>query len=675
MTTPRKAVDRARELRKEIDAHNYRYYVLDQPAIPDAEYDRLMAELRDLEARHPGLVVPESPTQRVGASPAPGFLEVRHAIPMLSLENAFTDDEVLAFDRRVRDRLGVEAEVRYSAEPKLDGVAISIRYERGLLARAATRGDGSVGEDVTHNVRTIPSVPLAVARNAVDVPEVLEVRGEIVMPRAGFDALNERARASGDKMFANPRNAAAGSLRQLDPRITASRPLEMYAYGVGEVSTSDLPGNHSGILQRLRDWGFRVNRLAEVVAGADGCLRYYRSIQADRERLPYDIDGVVYKVDDIDAQRQLGFVARAPRWAIAHKFPAQEELTTVEAIEFQVGRTGALTPVARLKPVFVGGVTVSNATLHNIDELHRKDVRVGDTVTVRRAGDVIPEVVGVLLERRPAGTRAVRLPAKCPVCGSEVVREEGEAIARCTAGLFCSAQRKEAIRHFASRRAMDIQGLGDRIIDQLVESGLVETPADLYRLPAADLAELERMGEKSAEKLITAIDRSRNTTLPRFLFALGIRDVGESTALALAEHFGDLGPIADATPEVLQDVPDVGPVVAARVAAFFRERHNREVIDDLVGLGVRWPKLTPATRKVKGPLHGQTWVVTGTLETMSREEAQERIREAGGKVSSSVSRKTFALVVGADPGSKLKKAETLGVQILNETEFLAKLAE
>lgn len=673
MTTPIKAVERVRRLREEINSHNYRYFVLDEPAIPDAEFDRLMAELRELESRHPELVVPESPTQRVGASPAAGFLEVRHSTPMLSLDNAFTEDDVRAFDRRVRERLGLEAPIRYSAEPKLDGVAISIRYERGVLARAATRGDGTVGEDVTHNVRTIPSVPLVMAGS--DAPGVVEVRGEIVMPRSGFEAMNRRAHAAGEKTFVNPRNAAAGSLRQLDPRVTAGRPLELFAYGVGEVPSADLPTSHSGILGRLRDWGFRVNRLVRVVIGAEGCLEYYREIGEQRARLPYEIDGVVYKVDDLDEQRKLGFVARAPRWAVAHKFAAQEELTTVEAIEFQVGRTGALTPVARLKPVFVGGVTVSNATLHNIDELHRKDVRVGDTVSVRRAGDVIPEVVAVLLDRRPLGARPVRLPGKCPVCDSDVVREEGEAIARCTAGLFCSAQRKEAIRHFASRRAMDIQGLGEKLIDQLVELALIKTPADLYRLSAQALADLDRMGQRSAEKLIAAIAKSRQTTLSRFLFALGIRDVGEATALALAEYFGDLEPIMNATPDELQEVPDVGPVVAARVAAFFHERHNRQVIADLIGLGVAWTAAKPRPSKTKGPLAGQTWVVTGTLESMTREEAKERIRAAGGKVSESVSRKTSGLVVGAEPGSKLLKAQELGLLVLTESAFLKLLSE
>lgn len=668
MTTPTKAVERVRRLREEINGHNYRYFVLDEPAIPDAEFDRLMAELRDLESRYPELVAPESPTQRVGASPAAGFLEVRHSSPMLSLDNAFTDDDVRAFDRRVRERLGQEGPIRYSAEPKLDGVAISIRYERGVLARAATRGDGTVGEDVTHNVRTIPSVPLVMA--GTDAPGVVEVRGEIVMPRTGFEAMNRRAQAAGEKTFANPRNAAAGSLRQLDPRVTAGRPLELFAYGLGEIPSTDLPRSHSGVLERLRDWGFRVNRLVRVVIGVEGCLEYYRQIGEQRDRLPYEIDGVVYKVDDLDEQRKLGFVARAPRWAVAHKFAAQEELTTVEAIEFQVGRTGALTPVARLKPVFVGGVTVSNATLHNIDELHRKDVRVGDTVSVRRAGDVIPEVVGVLLDRRPRGARPVRLPKKCPACDSDVVREEGEAIARCTAGLFCSAQRKEAIRHFASRRAMDIQGLGEMLIEQLVDRELIKTPADLYRLSAQSLADLDRMGERSAEKLITAIARSRHTTLPRFLYALGIREVGESTALALAEHFGDLEPMMSATSDELQEVPDVGPVVAARIAAFFRESHNRQVIADLATLGVRWPAVEPKPRRAKGPLEGQTWVVTGTLESMTREEAKERIRAAGGKVSESVSKKTSGVVVGVEPGSKLQKARQLGLVTLTEADFL-----
>jgi DNA ligase (NAD+) len=671
MTAPREKIRRVAELRESIDLHNYRYYVLDDPVIPDAEYDRLLRELGELESAYPDLVTADSPTQRVGATPAAGFTEVRHAQPMLSLDNAFSDEDVTAFDRRVRERLETNSAVRYCAEPKLDGVAISIRYEEGRLTHAATRGDGSVGEDVTHNVRTIASVPLRLLGNGV--PPVLEVRGEIYMPRAGFAALNARAAKAGEKTFVNPRNAAAGSLRQLDPRLTASRPLEIFIYGVGEVRGAELPGTHSGILHRLRAWGLRVNRLIDVVEGASGCLAYYQHIGRLRAELPYDIDGVVYKVDGLPQQAQLGFVARAPRWAIAHKFPAQEEMTTVEAVEFQVGRTGAITPVARLKPVFVGGATVSNATLHNIDELHRKDVRVGDTVIIRRAGDVIPEVVAVVPERRSTGARPVQLPRHCPVCGSDVIRPEGEAVARCTGGLICPAQRKESLRHFASRGAMNIEGLGPKIIDQLVDAGTVRTPGDLYRLSAEALAALDRMGEKSAAKLVAAIDASRTTTLARFLCAVGIREVGEATAQALAAHFGDLDALMHASIEDLQQVPDVGPVVATQIHAFFQQSENRQAIEDLIKLGLRWPRAAGTQALTKQTLSGKVLVVTGTLSSLSRDEAKQRIRARGGKVAESVSRRTSFLVCGENPGSKLRKAEELGVPVLGEQEFLALL--
>jgi DNA ligase (NAD+) len=671
MPAPRKAATRARELREQLNLHNYRYHVLDAPTIPDAEYDRLMQELIALESSYPELVTSESPTQRIGAQPAAGFREIRHTVPMLSLENAFSDEDIIAFDTRIRERLKTEDAVVYSAEPKLDGVAISIRYEEGRLVWAATRGDGTVGEDVTHSVRTVKSVPLVLTGN--DYPEVLEVRGEIYMPRAGFERFNARALAAGEKVFANPRNAAAGSLRQLDPRLAAARPLEMFAYGVGEVAGGERPRRHSQILALLRRWGHRVTKLAEVVEGADGCLAYYRRVGATRIDLGYEIDGVVYKVDDIELQQRLGFVSRAPRWAIAHKFPAHEEMTTVEAIEFQVGRTGALTPVARLKPVFVAGVTVSNATLHNMDELRRKDVRVGDTVIVRRAGDVIPEVVGVVAERRRRGARPVRLPKVCPVCGSDVVRAEGEAIARCSGGLVCSAQRKEALRHFASRRALDIQGLGDRIVDQLVEAELVRTPADLFRLTPADLADLDRMGEKSAANLWQAIQQSRETTFARFLYALGIREVGEATAVALADDFRDMDSLLSASEDDLQEVPDVGPVVAAHVYAFFQQAHNREVISALLRLGVHWPQPQPKATHTSGPLSGQTWVVTGTLSSLTRDEARDRIRAAGGKVSDAVSSRTTYLLCGDRPGSKRQKAEKLGVPVVSEEQFLQML--
>jgi DNA ligase (NAD+) len=667
MAVSQHTLRRVRELREAIDHHNYRYYVLDDPAIPDAEYDRLMRELTELEAANPRLVTPDSPTQRIGAAPAAGFGEVRHAIPMLSLDNAFEDADIQAFDRRIRERLEVDGPVPYAAEPKLDGVAISVRYEDARLVQAATRGDGTLGEDVTHNVRTIPSVPLRL--RGKDYPSVLEVRGEIYMPRAGFEALNARAKQTGQKTFANPRNAAAGSLRQLDPRVTANRPLQMFAFGVGEMRGRRMPGTHSAMLARLREWGLRTNSLSAVVQGAEGCLDYYRRMARRRAQLPYDIDGVVYKVDELKLQEELGFVARAPRWAIAHKFPAQEELTVVEAIEFQVGRTGAVTPVARLKPVFVGGVTVSNATLHNIDELHRKDVRIGDTVILRRAGDVIPEIVAVVAERRPKGARPAQLPRRCPVCGSDVIRPEGEAVARCTGGLVCSAQRKESLRHFASRRAMDIEGLGSKLIDQLVDGELVRSPADLYRLKLPALAELERMGEKSAANLIAAIERSKDTTLERFLLALGIREVGEATAQLLASHFGDLDRVMKASEEELQEVPDIGPVVAAEISAFFRQRHNQEVIRSLLAQGVHWPQRPRRAPAARQTLAGKSIVVTGTLSRMTREEAKELIRARGGKVSDSVSRKTSFVVCGENPGSKLRKAQELDIPVVSEEDF------
>lgn len=674
MRAPSDAVKRAALLRDEIEAHNYRYYVLDQPSIPDAEYDRLLRELLELEQRYPALVTADSPTQRVGATPAMGFGEVRHSVPMLSLENAFSDDEVTAFDRRVRERLGVTDEVVYSAEPKLDGVAISVRYENGRLIQAATRGDGTTGEDVTHNVRTISSVPLRL--RGEDIPELLDVRGEIYMPRAGFKKLNDTLAASGDrKTFVNPRNAAAGSLRQLDPRVTATRPLQMYVYGVGRYRGTALPPSHHAALKQLGKWGLRVNSLATRVNGAAGCLDYFRHMAERRAALPYDIDGVVYKVDSLTDQEHLGAVSRAPRWAIAHKFPAEEELTVVEAVDFQVGRTGALTPVARLRPVFVGGVTVSNATLHNLDELARKDVRVGDTVIIRRAGDVIPEIVSVVMERRQPDTRPVSMPLHCPVCGSDVIRPQGEAVARCTGGLFCAAQRREALRHFASRRAMDIEGLGDKLIAQLVERGMVRNPADLYRLTRSEIAGLDRMGEKSAARLLAAIESSKETTLERFLYALGIREVGEATALALARHFGTLAAVQEASIEQLQEVPDVGPVVAEEVWTFFRQPHNREVMNDLVRGGVHWPSAITDVPGGEGRLAGQVVVVTGSLRTFSREQVRERILREGGKLGDSVSSRTSFVVCGENPGSKLEKARKLGIRVLDESQFLDLLEE
>jgi len=657
---------RVAELRDNIDYHNYRYYALDDPVIPDAEYDRLLRELEKLEHQYPELVTPNSPTQRVGAAPAHGFGEIVHAVPMLSLANAFDDQELVDFDARVRARLETD-NVEYAAETKLDGLAASIRYENGMLVSGATRGDGSRGEDVTQNVRTIKAVPLKLRGD--DFPRVLEVRGEVFMTNEGFRRLNEEQARRGEKPYANPRNAAAGGLRQLDPRITAERPLTMYCYGVGDVRDGWLPNTHSEILARLKHWGLRVSPEAAVVEGVDGARDYYTDMLTRREGLGYAIDGVVFKVNRTAEQELLGAVSRAPRWALAYKFPAEEELTRVRAIEVQVGRTGTLTPVARLEPVHVGGVTVTNATLHNQDEIDRKDVRVGDTVVVRRAGDVIPEVARVVKERRPRRTRRFSLPNRCPECGSEVVRIEGEAAARCSGGLYCPAQRKQAVRHFASRRAMDIEGLGDKLVEQLVDAGLVNTVLDVYALEEEQLAALERMGKKSAANLVAAIARSRDTTLGRFLFALGIRDVGEATAQTLASHFGRLEALRNADEETLQEVPDVGPVVAREIRAFFAEPHNQKVLDGLVKL-LRWPDAS-LSDSGEGALAGKRFVITGTLEAMGRSEAKRRLEALGARVSASVSAKTDYLVAGAKPGSKRAKAQSLGVAILDEDAFLA----
>ena len=658
---------RALELRRQIEYHNYRYHVLDDPEISDAAYDKLLHELKALEAKHPELVTPDSPTQTVGSAAVGELADVTHAVPMLSLDNAFTEDDLVAFDRRVREKLEGVASVEYSAEPKLDGLAVSFRYEKGQLVQAATRGDGLHGEDITHNVRELKSVP-----NHLDgsPPEVLEVRGEVFMTTAGFKRMNERALKEGEKVFVNPRNAAAGSMRQLDPSLIRKRPLDVYFYGLGETRGWKLPARHSESLQQLSEWGLKISPLLKVVDGAEGCLEYYRDIGERRAKLSYEIDGVVFKVNRFAQQRELGFVSRAPRWAIAHKFPAHEENTVVRGVEFQVGRTGALTPVARLEPVFVGGVTVSNATLHNMDEVQRKDVRIGDTVVVRRAGDVIPEIVKVIVEKRPSSARMVELPPKCPICGSDVEREEGEAVARCTGGLFCPAQRKESLRHFASRRALDIEGLGSKIIDQLVDGGLVHTPADLYKLTLQQIADLERMAEKSASNVLAALEHSKSTTLSRFLYALGIRDVGESTAAALASYFGTLDALLEASEENIQEVPDVGPVVAAHVYHFFQQEQNRAVIDELRRLGVHWQAQNRRAAAAEGALSGKTFVLTGTLDSMSRDEAADRITALGGKVSGSVSKKTAYVVAGSEPGSKLAKAQELGVPVLDEAGLL-----
>ncbi len=663
-------------LREQIRYHNYRYHVLDDPEVPDAEYDRLLRDLQALEQKHPELISSDSPTQRVGAEPIAAFGTVTHRLPMLSLENAFREQELFDFDRRVREKLELaddDPPVAYAAEPKLDGAAVSLLYAEGRLVRGATRGDGTTGEDITHNVRTIQGVPLRLRGS--DYPQTLEVRGEVFMPRAGFLAYNEAAARTGGKTFVNPRNAAAGSLRQLDPKLTAERPLDIYMYSVGFVEGGTLAGRHSEILDQLQSWGLKTCPDRNVVSGVAGCLDYYAHIGAQRDQFHYDIDGVVYKVDRLADQRELGYVSRAPRWAIAHKFPAQEEMTTVNGVEFQVGRTGTLTPVARLAPVFVGGVTVSNATLHNMDELHRKDVRIGDSVIVRRAGDVIPEVVSVVKSKRRRNARRIQLPKLCPVCGSAVVREEGEAAARCTGGLVCAAQRTEALKHFVSRRAMDIEGFGAKLIEQLVVLDRLKTPADIYTLTAVELSALERMGEKSAQKVLSAIDKSKTTTLERFLYGLGIRDVGEATASSLATYFGKLEQVLSASEDELQLVPDVGPIVASRIAAFFAEGHNRQVIAELRKSGVTWPEVKDTHRKTEGTLTGKTFVLTGTLSAMTRDQAKAEIQSRGGKVTGSVSAKTDYVVAGENPGSKLAKAQSLGVTVVDESALNSLLSD
>jgi DNA ligase (NAD+) len=664
-------------LRETLHHHAHRYYVLDAPGIPDAEYDRLFQELQALEARHPQWISTDSPTRRVGGKPLEEFASVRHRVPMLSIRTE-TDTEASGaenFDARVRRELALPADappLRYVAEPKFDGLAMSLRYEAGVLVQAATRGDGEYGEDVTHNIRTIGQIPL---RLPADAPPVLEVRGEVYMRRDDFERLNASQRekiaagAKGEKTFVNPRNAAAGAVRQLDPAIAARRPLSFFAYGLGEITPPDQGGpalaTHFGMLQQLRAWGLPVCDLVQLAQGAAELAAYHARIGGLRDSLGYDIDGVVYKVDDLAVQQQLGFVTREPRWAVAHKYPAQEQLTTVLGIDVQVGRTGKLTPVAKLAPVFVGGVTVTNATLHNEDEARRKDVRVGDTVIVRRAGDVIPEVVGVLPDKRVGTPEPFSMPCSCPVCGSAAVREEGEADYRCTGGLFCSAQRKQAILHFAQRRAVEVEGLGDKLVEQLVDAGIVRTLPDLYRLGLVALAGLDRMADKSALNLLDALQTSRQTTLPRFLFGLGIRHVGEATAKALARHFGSLDAIMDASTEQLLEVADVGPIVAQSIRLFFEQPHNREVVAQLRACGVVWEEGAPAPTTPK-PLSGKTFVITGTLPSMGRDEARDRIEAAGGKVAGSVSRKTNFVVAGAEAGSKLDKALELGVPVLDE---------
>ncbi len=668
---PASARSRAAELARQLREHDYLYYVKDDPAISDAEYDGLRRELEALEQRHPGLISPQSPTQRVGAPRDAAFAPVSHRQPMLSLANCFSEAELDEFLGRLHRALGQVPEL--TAEPKFDGLAVSLVYRQGRLHSGATRGDGRVGEDVTANLRSMRSVPLQL--RCETPPGLIEVRGEVVMPRAGFAALNDRLEAQGLKAFVNPRNAAAGALRQLDPQVTAQRPLRFFAYAIGAVEgwpqAPASPRTHQALMQLLAEWGFVVSDRIDRCVDRAGCVRYYTQIMEQRPELDFDIDGVVYKVNDLALREELGQVARAPRWAIAHKFPAQEAGTVLNAVEFQVGRTGALTPVARLQPVFVGGVTVSNATLHNMDEVRRKDIRIGDYVIVRRAGDVIPELVRVDLEKRPVTASCIELPASCPVCGAEVEQIEGEAIARCSASFRCPAQVKESLRHFASRRAMDIDGLGEKLIDVLVDSGALATAADIYRLGLETLVAMPRMAEKSALNLLQAIEGSKQTTLARFLFALGIREVGEVTAAQLAEDFGDLAALREADEERLKAVPDVGPIVAARIRHFFDDSANWNLLDELIELGVRWPKAQK--RRQGGPLQDKLFVITGTLDGMSRDQAKALILEAGGRVSSALSGKTDFLLAGEKAGSKLQKAEKLGVAVLDQAAFMRML--
>jgi DNA ligase (NAD+) len=663
------ATARAAVLRAEIGEHNQRYYVLDDPQIPDAEYDRLFRELEDIEAEFPQLRSVDSPTQRVGSTPVEKFLPVEHAVPMLSLSNAFTDEDIRNFDRRSRETLELTT-IEYSAEPKFDGLAVNLRFERGIFVRGATRGDGSTGEDVTQNLRTIRNIPLRLRGSA---PEILDVRGEVILYKDDFELLNRRQREAGNKEFVNPRNAAAGSLRQLDPKITASRPLRFLAYGLGHISPPNQFRKHSETLSWLKSLGIPVSTEARIVTGPDGLQTYYESLQLRRDSLAYEIDGVVYKINETALQERMGFVARAPRFAIAYKFPAQEALTVVLDIDIQVGRTGALTPVARLSPVFVGGVTVTNATLHNEEELRRKDIWIGDTVIVRRAGDVIPEVVKSLPERRPGTARTFAMPTRCPICGSAVSRPSDEAVARCTGGAVCPAQRKQALMHFASRRAMNIEGLGDKLIDQIVDAGLVTTAADIYSLRQQSLADLPRMGGKSAKNVIESILNSRRTTLARFIFALGIRNVGEATAAELSRYFGNLNGLMVADIEQLQDVPDIGPTVSESIRNFFADARNRENIERLQAAGVSWDETLSGSGQNKGALTGHTFVLTGTLRTMTRDEARMRIEQSGGKVLGSVSKKTKWVVAGDDAGGKLEKAHSLGINVIDENELLGLL--
>ncbi|PUA26418.1 MAG: DNA ligase (NAD(+)) LigA [Cellvibrio sp. 79] len=655
------------ELRKQINLHAYRYYALDDPEITDAEYDRLVRRLIELETQYPESITPDSPSQRVGAAPLTAFQTVVHEMPMLSLDNAFSDEELLAFNQRILDRLKTTGDIEYACEVKLDGIAVSLLYRDGVLVRGATRGDGTNGENITQNVRTINSIPLRL--HGEGFPAVLEVRGEIYMPKAAFNALNEKARAAEEKLFVNPRNAAAGALRQLDSRITASRRLEMCAYSVGLVEGGELPETHSGVLQVLKRWGFLTNRETDVAKNIQQAIEFYRRIGEKRDALAYDIDGIVFKVNSRQLQNELGFISRAPRWAVAYKFPAQEESTTLLEVEFQVGRTGAVTPVARLQPVFVGGVTVSNATLHNRDEIQRLGLKIGDTVIVRRAGDVIPQIVQVIESKRPENARDIIFPEHCPVCGSPVETVADEAVARCSGGLVCAAQRKEAIKHFAARKAMNVEGLGDKLVEQLVDLGLVNTLADIYGLTREQLAGLDRMGEKSADNILLALENTKKTTLAKFIFALGIREVGEATARNFANYFGSFEALAAADEEALQKVPDVGPVVAHFVAEFFDQESNRVAVEKLREAGVHWDNIEVASPE-ELPLNGLTYVLTGTLEALSRDDAKAHLLALGAKVAGSVSAKTDYVVAGPGAGSKLAKAEELGLKVMDETALL-----
>ncbi|CQH60256.1 NAD-dependent DNA ligase LigA [Yersinia enterocolitica] len=666
-------IQQINQLRTSLRHHEHLYHVLDAPEIPDAEYDRLMQQLRELEAQHPELITNDSPTQRVGAAPLDAFEQVKHEVPMLSLDNVFDEESYLAFDKRVHDRLKRADPLTFCCELKLDGLAVSLLYEDGELVRAATRGDGTTGENITANVRTIRAIPLRLQGDKL--PRRVEVRGEVFMPLAGFEQLNDEARRKGGKVFANPRNAAAGSLRQLDPRITAKRPLTFFCYGVGLLEGGELPRSHIQRLMQFKSWGLPVSDRVKLCTGSEQVIAFYRQVEQDRGGLGFDIDGVVIKVDSLDLQEQLGFVARAPRWATAFKFPAQEQITQVREVEFQVGRTGAITPVARLEPVQVAGVIVSNATLHNADEIERLGLRIGDTVIVRRAGDVIPQVVGVVMDQRPQDAKEITFPEHCPVCGSDIERVEGEAVARCTGGLFCAAQRKEALKHFVSRRALDVDGMGDKIIEQLVEKQYVENPADLFTLTAGKLTGLDRMGPKSAQNLIVALEKAKQTTFARFLYALGIREVGEATAANLAAHFRNLENLRAADIEALKSVPDVGEVVARHVVNFLGEEHNQKVIEALEKV-ITWPEPQQIiAEEIDSPFAGKTVVLTGSLTILSRDEAKDRLAALGAKVSGSVSKKTDLVIAGEAAGSKLAKAQELGITVIDEAEMIRLLGE